>query len=255
MTPENGIKAETRFTTLSRREHLPDEIARLLSDEIASGNLGPGDRLPTEASLSSSFGVSRAVVREAIARLKHEGLVETRQGLGAFVAANPTGQSFRIESDRLIDPDDLRHVLELRLHVEMGAAMLAAERHSDAQLARIRGALRDIADAIAVDADGVPADTEFHHAIAEAANNPYYRDFMVFLADRMRQSIAAARSNTARFQWTPKVQAEHERICTAIGSRDPEEAREAVRAHLVNAARRLGVPISAGATPTLSSTK
>ncbi len=230
------------FAVLSRRETLPDEIARRLADEIGAGRPAPGGRLPTEAALAGSFGVSRNVVREAIARLKSEGLVETRQGLGAFVAADPSPRAFRIEP--LGAEEDLRHVLELRLHVEMGAAALAAERRTPEQLDRLRAALQAMARAVETQSDGVPADTDFHHAIAEAANNPYYRDFMVFLAERMRTSIAVARSNSARLRWSPLAEDEHAAICEAIAGRDPTAAREAVRRHLVSAARRLGLALS-----------
>jgi len=234
------------FELLARRELLPDEIARGLSEKIASGTLAPGDRLPTEAALAQSFGVSRNVVREAIARLKYAGLIETRQGLGAFVAAERAPRSFRIDPDRTMEGDDLRHIFELRLHVEMGAAALAARRRTRAQMARIRKALSAMGRAVATDGDGVVADTEFHHAVAEATNNRYYRDFMVFLAQRMRQSIAIARSNTAKLRVSPRVQNEHEAISVAIEAADAEAASEAVRTHLVNAAARLGLSLAPG---------
>jgi GntR family transcriptional regulator, transcriptional repressor for pyruvate dehydrogenase complex len=237
------------FPLLARRALLPDEIARCLSEKIGSGALAPGDRLPTEAALAESFGVSRNVVREAIARLRYDGLIKTRQGSGTFVAAERRGGSFRIEPDRLIEGDDLRHIFELRLHVEMGAAALAARRRTRAQMARIRKALSALGRAVETDGDGVFADTEFHHAVAEGANNPYYRDFMIFLAERMRQAIAVARSNTARLRVSPRVQKEHEAIAAAIEAVNVEAATEAARTHIVNAAARLGLSLSPGGKP------
>jgi len=237
------------FELLARREPLPDEIARCLSEKINSGTLAPGDRLPTEAALAQSFGVSRNVVREAIARLKYDGLIETRQGAGAFVAAENAGRSFRIGPDRLLGSDDLRQIFELRLYVEMGAAALAARRRTRGQMARIRTALSAMRRAVETDGDGVLADTEFHHAIADAANNVYYRDFMIFLAERMRQSIAVARSNTAKSRGSPQVQKEHEAISAAIEAGDAEAASEAVRTHLVSAADRLRLSLAPGGKP------
>lgn len=237
------------FELLARREQLPDEIARSLSDKIGSGALAPGDRLPTEAALAESFGVSRNVVREAIARLKYDGLIETRQGSGAFVASERSSRSFRIDPDRLKEDDDLRQIFELRLYVEMGAAALAAGRRTHDQMARILEALSAMRKAVETDADGVFADAEFHHAIADAANNVYYRDFMIFLADRMRQSIAVARANTARSHGSPRVQTEHEAIAAAIEAADADAASEAVRTHLVNAAARLGLSLATGGKP------
>ena len=231
---------QPRFQAVARRQHLPDEIARVLEREITAGNLARGERLPTESAFAQQFGVSRNVVREAISRLKHEGLIETRQGLGAFVSNNPANLSFRIDADDLSLRAELRHIFELRVEVEVGAAALAAERRSAAQLDRIRGAVDDIAQAIAKGADGISADATFHLAIAEASNNPYYRDFMVFLAARVGQSIAVARQHSARHEaWTETVQGEHERIYRAIAGQDPDAARLAVREHLVRAAERL----------------
>lgn len=233
---------QPRFRTVARRTHLPDEIARVLDREIAKGTLGKGQRLPTESALAEQFGVSRNVVREAIARLKNEGLVETRQGSGAFVSASPANLSFRIGADDESSPDALRHIFELRIEVEVGAAALAAERRTEAQLAAIREAVDAIARAITGGEDGTAEDAAFHHAVAAAANNPCFTDFMAFLAARIGHSIAVARDHSARFQALPeKVQREHERIVRAIAGRDPEGARRAVRAHLVNAAGRLAL--------------
>jgi len=178
------------------------------------------------------------------------GLIETRQGLGAFVCETPPSLAWRIGTANLSAQADLRYVFELRAEVETGAAALAAERRSEAQLDRIRAALAEMAAAISSGGDGVEADAAFHRAIAEASNNPYYRDFMIFLAVSVTQSIAAARRHSALVEeWTPKVQREHERICEAIAGRDADAARQAVRGHLISAARRLGLIETAEAHP------
>lgn len=234
--------APARFSAVARRKALPDEIAGVLEREIAEGKLARGQRLPTEAELSEQFGVSRAVTREALARLKSDGLIETKQGSGAFVSEAPASLTWRIGTENLSTQDDLRYVFELRSEVETGAAALAAQRRTDEQLDHIRDSLTRMAEAITNGADGVAADAEFHRAIAEASNNPYYRDFMIFLAISVTGSIAAARQNSAQVEeWTPTAQREHERICQAIAARDAEAARDAVRAHLTSAAKRLGL--------------
>ena len=81
-------------------------IARL-SNDITTGKLAPGARLPTEQEMMAAAGVSRTVVREAVAALRAEGLVVTRQGVGAFVAADVQRRPFRI------DPDGLRSISEV----------------------------------------------------------------------------------------------------------------------------------------------
>jgi GntR family transcriptional regulator, transcriptional repressor for pyruvate dehydrogenase complex len=237
--------APARFAAVTRRKALPDEIAGVLEREIAEGKLSRGQRLPTEAELSEQFGVSRAVTREALARLKSDGLIETRQGSGAFVSEAPASLTWRIGTENLSAQDDLRYVFELRAEVETGAAALAAQRRTDKQLARIEESLIRMEAAVnnqTDDAEGIAADAEFHRAIAEASNNPYYRDFMIFLAISVTGSIAAARHNSAQVEeWTPTAQREHEQICQAIASQDADAARDAVRSHLTSAAKRLGL--------------
>lgn len=232
----------SRFATVTRRRALPDEIAQVIERRIATGELARGQRLPTEAELSEQFGVSRNVLREAMARLKRDGLIETRQGLGAFVSQTPANLTWRIGTADFSGENELRYIFELRAEVETGAAALAAERRTEEQLTQIRRSLKEMGAAITAGADGVDADATFHRAIAEASNNPYYRDFMIFLAISVTQSIAVARKNSAQVeQWTPTAQREHECICEAIAARDPEAARHAVRSHLTSAARRLGL--------------
>src|ERR1044071_796069 len=101
-------------------------IARLTAD-ITSGRLAPGARLPTEQEMIAATGVSRTVVREAVAALRAEGLVITRQGVRAFVADSPR-RPFRIEADELGTLREVLQVMELRTGIEIEAAGLAAER-------------------------------------------------------------------------------------------------------------------------------
>jgi len=247
---ETATDAVSRFDAVDRRRALPEEIAGVIERRIATGELARGQRLPTEAELSDQFGVSRNVLREAMARLKRDGLIQTRQGLGAFVCETPPNLTWRIGTENLSAANDLRYIFELRAEVETGAAALAAQRRTPDQLTRIRKALDTMKAAISAEQaggathseEGVHADATFHRAIAEASNNPYYRDFMIFLAVSVTQSIAAARRNSSRVeQWTPTAQREHECICEAIAAQDAEAARQATRAHLMGAARRLGL--------------
>ena len=119
-----------------------------IAGEIRSGRLAPGARLPTELELMAAMGVSRTVVREAVAALRAEGLVTTRQGSGAFVAADASRVPFRIDPDGLSSIADVLEVMELRLAIEVEAAALAAERITPERLAPIARALRAIEAAI-----------------------------------------------------------------------------------------------------------
>src|SRR5262249_28486496 len=90
----------------------------------ACGTRGAGLRLATEQELMGAMGVSRPVVREAVAALRAEGLVRTRQGSGAFVAADAARGAFRIDPEGLSSIGDVLEVMELRLAVEVEAAAL-----------------------------------------------------------------------------------------------------------------------------------
>src|SRR5476651_990458 len=108
---------------------LTGELVARLTAEIVSGKLIPGSQLPTEQEMIAATGVSRTVVREAVAALKADRLVITRQGVGAFVADH-VRRPFRVEFDETSPLRDVLNVMELRTGVEIEAAGLAAERAS-----------------------------------------------------------------------------------------------------------------------------
>ena len=95
-----------------------------------------------------AMGVSRTVVREAVAALRAEGLVTTRQGSGAFVAADASRVPFRIDPEGLSSIGDVLEVMELRLAIEVESAALAAARATPQTVAAIGSALRDMEAAI-----------------------------------------------------------------------------------------------------------
>lgn len=230
------------FEQVDRPARLSDQVVAALRARIASGELAPGARLPTEQALGARFGVSRAVVREAIARLKADGYVETRQGAGAFVAARPGLASFRIGEEGRLDPADLAQIFELRTAVEVAAARLAAERRTRADLQAMRAALEAMARAIAEGADGAAADDAFHRAIATATHNAYMQRFVAFLGHHFSESRRPAWSDAGRRAGRPHAaQREHERMYAAIARADPGGAARAADEHLRGSAERLGV--------------
>ncbi len=225
---------------LSRALSLADQVARRLQAEIASGRYGGGAKLPSENDLAEIYGVSRPIVREAIGRLKHDGLVVTRQGAGAFVAEGGTGSVFRLDVVDFRDEDEIRGIVELLIAVEAAASGHAATRRTPEQLAAIQAQLDAMQAAIDRGEPGVEEDLAFHRAIVDATGNPFFRDMSDFLDTRVRKFIRMARSNTARFQGlTEAVQVEHQAIFDAIATRDERGAREAAENHLLRAAERL----------------
>ena len=116
------------YKSVKRPKRLPDEVARQLSQAIDSGRLPVGERLPTEQQLATEFGVSRSVIREAVSRLKSEGLLDVRHGIGAFVAASNSRSVFRIPSTCFAKRRELVMILQLRTSVEADSAAFAPPR-------------------------------------------------------------------------------------------------------------------------------
>ncbi|MGL4974633.1 MAG: FadR/GntR family transcriptional regulator, partial [Bosea sp. (in: a-proteobacteria)] len=169
----------TADTRLRRPDRLADVISGELARAIGEGRYAPGEKLPTEAEMAAQYGVSRAVVREAIAQLKADGLVAVRQGAGAYVADMPGAASFKIA--RGTEASSLRHLFELRLVVEGAAAALAAERRSADDLAILECSLANMRTALEGGQDGSAEDGLFHEAIAKASQNPELARFVRFL--------------------------------------------------------------------------
>ena len=224
-----------RFHPLEPPRNLSGELVARLSDEITSGRLQPNERLPTEQEMIASFGVSRTVVREAIAALRAEGLVETRQGAGAFVARDMSRRPFRIDPSGLRSIDGVLDVMELRMGIEIEAAGLAADRRTVRDLKAIARSLTAFAEAIDRGEEAIEADYDFHRAICEATGNDYFVSFLEFLGRHIipRRSIRVSQqSERARRSYLKKVLSEHKAIFRAIEAGQPASARTVMRSHL-----------------------
>ena len=231
---------------LVRRRTLADEVTEVLRARIVAGEVAAGERLPTEGQLSDAFQVSRAVIREAIARLKHEHLVESRQGAGIFRA--PAGGEFSELNSAMQGVEArLLAVFELRLAVEPMSAALAAQRWTDASIEPIRSSLARLERAVTSGRGGADADADFHRAIGVAAGNPLVASLLDFIQAELRSSLSLSHANTRKVAGAAAgVQREHARIARAIEQRDAPRAAAAMERHIRNAAARLSI----GALPT-----
>ncbi|WP_152341633.1 FadR/GntR family transcriptional regulator [Pseudorhizobium flavum] len=231
------------FNQIRRSEHLPARIAGQIGREILEGRIAPGEKLPTEHLLAKTFGVSRSVVREAIAQLRNEGLVETRQGVGAFATEFGQRQSLRIEQGDLTDREAFKNLYQLRMPLEIEAAGLAALHHTADDLARLDETLEQMTGAEKWTEQGIVADLAFHRVVATATQNEYFPIFIGFIAERISLAIKAARAKAVLEEIVEVTIAEHVAIRDAIVSRDPARARDAMRQHLIKAAGRLDLTL------------
>ena len=142
------------------------------------------------------------------------------------------------------DPFNINFVYEMRVLIGVESVTLAAIRHKEEDLQRLRHLMDEMAEAIKNGEDGAVPHRAFHKSIAEASYNPYLIDFESFLQDRLWEIFKQARKRT---QTTPglalKVHHEHQLMMDGIASGAPNLAREAALNHLHNAAKRAGVRI------------
>jgi DNA-binding FadR family transcriptional regulator len=219
---------------------LSARVAGVLMRKIQEGGFVLGTKLPTENALAQRFGVSRTVIREAIASLKAEGVVETRQGSGAFVCRPRGDTTFHIDPLTRESVFKLLQLIEVRRGLEAEIAALAAVRRDDRQLAGIRQTLVAIDQAVAAGGTGVDQDVRFHLAIADATGNPYWTTLVEMFAQQLRAAMAVTRANEARrADFVQAVGLEHERIVAAIAAGDAVAARAAATGHMERAAERL----------------
>ncbi len=133
MPVKRAQKNLTLLQPIEAPRGLTAQLVMRLTGDIVSGKLTPGSRLPTEQEMIAATGVSRTVIREAVAALRADGLVVTRQGVGAFVAEN-VRRPFRVDFDESSSLGEVLNVMELRAGVEIESAGLAAERASPEEI-------------------------------------------------------------------------------------------------------------------------
>lgn len=236
-----------KMAVFEKAVSLPQRIAEHLTKRIEEREFLPGAILPTEKQLAEGLGVSRSVIREAVWIMKHDGLVDTRQGSGVYVSQGPR-PAFRVKADQLNAREQLFSLFQLRMYIETAAAELAAINGTDAQLLEMKKALDVMSTEIEAGRPAsdlsIEADLNFHRALSESTCNFYFHQFIQFLLSNLRAAINAGRSKSSNIEGRAKeVFAEHVKIFEAVKARDVEAARRAARAHIVNAATRLNLEI------------
>lgn len=224
---------------LAAPRRLTAELVARLSADITSGKLPPGSRLPTEQEMIAAMGVSRTVIREAVAALRADRLVVTRQGVGAFVAEQ-VRRPFRVDFDAHTPLQEVLNVMELRTGAETEAAGLAAERATPAQIRKIADKFAAIQAAIERDETAVEEDFAFHSAIAEATGNPQFKNFLDYLGRVIipRRTMGHGGAQQPWRKVYDMFQKEHAEILRAIQAHDVAKARAAMQRHLRNSRNR-----------------
>ena len=247
-----GMSDQLSFRPVRQSLNLAGNLTQTLQQQIEAGELAPGQKLPTEQAIVESTGVSRTVVREALASLRAKGLIYTRQGLGAFVAEPPAVVPSFTLTQPSTDPDlltEILRVLELRLSIEAEAAGLAAERRTEDDLSALRAAMEAFETCGDDPNDGAEHDFAFHRAMLAATHNPYFPEIldvfgsMIIPRQKLRLDGMAA---SERSRYLRSLAREHRTIFAAIESSNASAAQRAVRSHLGKAITRYRALVGAG---------
>ena len=212
---------------------MTDFIYEQISGRIMSGAYAPNMRIPPEEELAQEFELSRPVVRNALARLKREGALESRRGSGTFVKS--TVGTRRPTFAPVESIEDVWQCLEFRIQFEGVAAALAATKRSDHDLSLITAALERLqvsrsSDMLAT----VDLDIAFHQTVIAATHNRFmigtYQTWLPQI--QFSCSLSANLSQSRSEQRQQQIVHGHDRILSAIKCENAEDATAAMVAHL-----------------------
>ena len=227
------------MSELIKSVSIVDAIENHLKQMIVDGNLEPGQRLPSERELQDTLGVSRLPLREALARLEALGLIRIRHGKGTYVVDQVSKTAMR---DVLIaffpdrDKSRLRELVEARGLLESEISALASRHATEEDLLELEKVVNSGGEALNDPDLFADLDYDFHHKIAELANNSFLLLMHGALGPHIRSFLHAyANSNAQR-------QNAHNRnlsLLKAIKSRDPLQSAKMARQHLQPCLNRL----------------
>lgn len=229
----NSNQSALKIVAPSGSGQTTEEVVARISDLIKASQLKAGDRLPPERELAKHLGVSRPSLRAGLRAMSSMGVLKSRQGAGTFVADGPP----------MLDSEPLRllaslhgfsfnHMFETRSILEVGAAGLAAEHATGEQLATLADEIAEMYANLNDPQQYLVHDICFHRAVAAASNNPTLVTLVEMVSavmyERRRETIERAHDFSESLEL-------HQQVYRAIRSRQPEEARAAMREHIIRA--------------------
>lgn len=232
-TLNQGLWMEKIFNKI-KLQKVTDEIAEQLRTLIVNGKLPPGEKLPPERTLAEMLGVGRSSLREAVNILQTQGFVESRKrkgifvcSLGSSIVADPLHQV--LESDK----DKLLQLYEIRKDMEIITAARAAEKRSVEDIEKLKGILADMeADARDIRID-LARDMDFHMAIAHSTGNFFRSHILKSIFDLSYVYLKFVVKHIVNDKThILSVLDQHELIFRAIETREPDQAKKAMKDHL-----------------------
>jgi len=214
------------------------EIVEQIRDLISSGEVKPGDRLPTERELASSFGVARPTVREAFSALEVLGLIDVRVGSGAYVTGS--SNSITATTIEMVNGESPVDLYEVRMVIEPLAARKAAEYASDESVDKIEETLQAMQEQLEITGFSFELDRSFHMQIAEASGNKHLVEIFKYITTQMSKTpyLHFSEKNIQIRGHAERVIEDHKKTVCAIREKNSKSAESSMLAHLKGIAIR-----------------
>lgn len=216
------------------RQKLSDQVFDRLWDMIQSGELAPGDAMPSERALMERFSVGRPAVREALQTMANKGLISISHGERSKVNKLTAGIAFDQVDDiaKLLlstEPANLEHLKQLRKILEAGSVQIAARECTPEDIANLRGLIVDQRSKLGQDREFIEADIAFHVAIAEITGNPLMKAVTQAMLSWLFQYYKPLLLWSGREKTTLL---EHDHIVDFLENKDVDGAVKLMRDHL-----------------------
>ena len=235
MANAESVVLQSKFKPIDKTS-LSEEIAGQIMSLVSSGDLMPGQKLPSERELCLRFGVGRSSLREALRCLTIVGVLETRVGEGTFLAMNRDkfiGKvlEWRVATER----KNVENLMSVRLALETETAANAALHTNDTEVRKLEALLARMRASIGNPEQVAAADIAFHLGIAEASANELIFDLLNLIRSQLEQGLMKVSSFPGASE---NAYNEHVLILNAIRARDAETAKALMRDHIGKALKR-----------------
>ena len=215
-----------------RRTKLSDQIYDLIYQRIATGQYPMDSKLPAEAEFAAEFQASRPVIREALAALREDGVIVSRERIGYFVIG--VGDQTKLRFLPLGSLADVQRCFIFRISLEGEAAYFAAANRGKDDMAAIVGAAAALERLVEESKPSVDADFAFHLAVVAGAHNRFFETTLRSLINHVRTGMGVCRrlSIVQPELHLDQMKEEHDAVVEAVAASDPDAARSAMRYHI-----------------------
>lgn len=210
-----------------------DKIIRQLKDLISSGQLKPGDRLPSERQMGERLGVGRTHLRDALKKLEFYGILKTHPQSGTVVAGMGLPALEGLITDMLsLHNNDFKSLVETRVMLETQSAVLAAKNRTIEDLVELQQALEAHKEKVLRNEDGVEEDLLFHIKIADAGKNSVLKSLLMIITPDIMAFFK--KHDVCSDELVEVAIKQHEEILDHIRNQDHVQAGQALGEHLGN---------------------